>query len=192
MVGYYRAVLTFSEADDAEWGGIAGGFTVQEYQPNAFEVKVLSPKTPQLASPIELPDRRQILHGQNAFQGAGRVECARHGRRFSPHRGSRILSLPTALADWRLENKLSGSNRFSAQGRIDLSAKGTAAVSVTVPRNPKLPQPRRVRFSTEITDLNQQTVAERSEFRRAQLRLLSRLAAHARRGPRRRRRCRCN
>ena len=59
---------------------------------------------------------------------------------------------------------MSGSTRFSAQGRVDLTENGTAAVSFNVPGNAKMPQPRRVRFTTEITDLNQQTVAEREEF----------------------------
>ena len=44
-----------------------------------------------------------------------------------------------------LEQKLSGSSRFSAQGRVDISDKGTAAVSFNVSGNTKLPQPRRVR-----------------------------------------------
>ena len=162
-VGYFRAVLLFDEAEDDEWGGVGCGFSVQEYEPNAFEVKVAVPKTPQLGSPIELPISAKYYMGKalSKAQVAWNVRAA--DQRFTPA-GFEDFLFTNALYDWRLENKLSGTNRFSAQGRIDLGAAGNAAVSFTVPVNPQLPQPREVRFVTEVTDLNQQTVAERQEF----------------------------
>src|ERR1043165_6228171 len=43
-------------------------------------------------------------------------------------------------------------------------AQGAAKAKFTIPGNAKLPQPRQVKFLAEITDINQQTVAERAEF----------------------------
>src|SRR6185369_9386822 len=64
VVGYFRASLLFSESDDAEWTPIATGFNVQEYQPNAFEVKITEPGTPRLGAPIEMPIGAKYYMGQ--------------------------------------------------------------------------------------------------------------------------------
>lgn len=163
MVGYFSAVLLFGEGEDDEWGGIRTGFTVQEYKPNAFEVKVAVPKTPLIGSPLELPITSKYYMGKALSKAQVAWNARAADERFMPE-GFEDFVFTNALSDWRLETKLSGSTTFSAQGRVDVNQTGGATVSFTVPGNSKLPQPRRVRFTTEVTDLNQQTVAERSEF----------------------------
>ena len=84
-VGGFFAQLVFRRAMRTRTGATSAcGWTVQEYSPNAFEVKVTPPKTPMLGAPIELPIDREILHGQGALEGAARVVRARHGRGFTP------------------------------------------------------------------------------------------------------------
>ena len=161
-VGYFRAVL-LADAEADEWSGIAHGFTVQEFQPNAFEVKLAVPKTPLIGSPVELPIAAKYYMGKALSKAQVAWTARAADERFSAT-GFEDYYFTNALNDWRLETKLSGSTGFSAQGRVDIGEAGVANVSFTVPPNTKLPQPRRLRFTTEITDLNQQTVAERAEF----------------------------
>ncbi len=136
---------------------------MQEYAPNAFEVKVATPQTPMLGAPIELPIAAKYYMGTPLSKAQLAWSVRAMDERFSPT-GFEDFVFTEALFDWRLQQKLGGEPRFSVQGNADIGADGTSKVSFNVPQNTRLPQPRRVRFTCEITDINQQTVAERADF----------------------------
>jgi uncharacterized protein YfaS (alpha-2-macroglobulin family) len=162
-VGGYSAQLFFAGNEDEDWSDIMHGWTVQEYSPNAFEVKVTSPPTPMLGTPIELPIAAKYYMGTPLSKAQLAWSVRAMDERFAPT-GFEDFVFTEALFDWRLQQKLGGEPRFSVQGRADLGADGASKVSFNVPQNTRLPQPRRVKFTCEITDINQQTVAERADF----------------------------
>jgi uncharacterized protein YfaS (alpha-2-macroglobulin family) len=162
-VGGFSAQLFFAGNEDEDWSDISCGWAVQEYSPNAFEVKVAPPQTPMLAGPIEVPVTAKYYMGKALSKAQLSWSVRAMDERFAPT-GFEDFAFTEALFDWRLQQKLGGEPRFSAQGRADIGADGTTKVSFNVPQNTRLPQPRRVRFLSEITDINQQTVSERTEF----------------------------
>ena len=95
-------MLHFSEAEDDEWGGIGTSFSVQEYQPNAFEVKVAVPKSPLIGSPIELPISAKYYMGKalSKAQAAWNVRAA--DEHFTAE-GYEDFLFTNAIYDWRLE-----------------------------------------------------------------------------------------
>jgi uncharacterized protein YfaS (alpha-2-macroglobulin family) len=162
-VGGFFAQLFFKDNEDEDWSDISRGWSVQEYSPNAFEVKLTPPRTPPLGAPIELPVAAKYYMGTPLSKAQLSWSVRATDERFEPA-GFEDFVFSEALFDWRLVQKFSGEPRFSAQGRADLGADGTAKASFTVPQNSRMPQPRRVRFLSEVTDINQQTVAEQTEF----------------------------
>jgi uncharacterized protein YfaS (alpha-2-macroglobulin family) len=162
-VGGFSAQLFFAPNEDEDWSDIMCGWTVQEYSPNAFEVKVTAPRTPFLGAPIELPVTAKYYMGKALSKAQLSWSVRAMDEHFAPT-GFEDFVFTEALFDWRLQQKLGGEPRFSAQGRADIGTDGSVKVAFSVPQNSRMPQPRRVRFLTEITDINQQTVAERAEF----------------------------
>lgn len=162
-VGYFRATLTFSEEEDAEWSPHACGFTVQEYQSNAFEVKVTAPKEAFQGAPVTLPVAAKYYMGQPLSKADLTWSLRATDEAFAPE-GFENFAFTNAINDWRLLTKFNGEPAFTVQEKVALGTGGTGLATVTIPPNAKLPQPRKVRFLTEITDINQQTVAERTEF----------------------------
>lgn len=163
IVGYFRAALLFREEEDAEWAPIACGFSAQEYQPNAYEVKVAVPKTPMLGGEIALPISAKYYMGQALSKAQVAWNVRSSDERFTPE-GFEDYVFTNGVWDWRLQEKIGGEARFSAQDKVDLAEGGVATAKFTIPGNEKLPQPRQVKFIAEVTDINQQTVAERAEF----------------------------
>ena len=105
----------------------------------------------------------------------------------SRRRASRISCSPTRSYDWRLQNKLGGEPRFSAQGRADIGADGDREGSFNVPENTRAAAAAPVRFLHG--DHGHQSADGRRALgiSRAQLGLLPRHPPHARRGARGRR-----
>ena len=162
-VGGFSAQLFFDGSDDENWSDISCGWQVQEYAPNAFEVKIAPPQTPMLVSPIEVPVTAKYYMGKALSKAQLSWSVRAMDEHFAPT-GFEDFVFTEALGDWRLQQKLGGEPRFSAQGRADIGAEGAVKISFNVPQNTRLPQPRRVRFLSEITDINQQTVSERADF----------------------------
>lgn len=163
VVGYFSAQIVFAGDEENDWSGVRHGWSVQEYKPNAFELKTTAPKTPWLAAPIELQLSGKYYMGKSLEKASASWTARATDERFTPG-GFEDFQFTNAINDWRLEQKLGGETRFSAGGKLELGADGAAKVAFTVPGNTKLPQPRQVRFLCEVTDINQQTVAETTAF----------------------------
>ena len=162
-VGGFYAQLLFEGQEEQDWSEITRGWIVQEYSVNAFEVKVATPATPMVGSAIELPVTARYYMGKALSKAQLSWSVRALDERFQPE-GFEDFAFTEGFFDWRLQQKFGGEPRFSAQGRSDLAEDGTAKVSFTVPQNTRMPQPRRVKFLSEITDINQQTVSERADF----------------------------
>ncbi len=173
-VGGFRAQLLFDgdaaatgeaggEEDDSEWSGIRHYFRVEEYEPNAFEVKLTAPKTPMLGAPLNVPLAAKYYMGKPLAKAEVSWSLRSEDTQFEPA-GFTDFQFTEALNDWRLKEKFAGKSEYSEQGKIALPDGGTATITAQVPVNTAMPQPRFVRLTAEITDLNQQTVAERQTF----------------------------
>ncbi|MEK0449778.1 MAG: hypothetical protein RL088_2046 [Verrucomicrobiota bacterium] len=171
VVGGFRAQLLFEgdvaggeEAEeDSEWSGVRHYFRVEEYEPNAFEVKLTAPKSPMLGTPLNVPLAAKYYMGKPLAKAQVAWSLRSEDEGFAPA-GFEDFRFTESLNDWRLREKFAGKNDYSEQGKIQLPDGGTATITAQVPMNTTMPQPRFVRITAEVTDLNQQTVAERQIF----------------------------
>lgn len=165
-VGGFRAQLLFEgeegEGDD-EWAGVRHYFRVEEYEPNAFEVKLAPPKNPMLGAPLNVPLTAKYYMGKPLAKAQVAWSLRSEDERFEPS-GFEAFQFTESLNDWRLREKFAGKNEYSDQGKIVLADGGTATITAQVPLNVAIPQPRFVRLTAEVTDINQQTIAERQTF----------------------------
>ncbi len=165
-VGGFRAQLLFekeapgAEDEDSEWSGVRHYFRVEEYEPNAFEVKLTAPKTPMLGAPLNVALTAKYYMGKPLAKAQVAWSLRSEDSGFSPD-GFEGFRFTESLNDWRLREKFAGKNEYSEQGKIELPDGGNATITAQVPMNTTMPQPRFVRITAEVTDLNQQTVADR-------------------------------
>ena len=82
---------------------------------------------------------------------------------FAPA-GFEAFDFCNSIRNYDLNQKLGRFAHFSEQGKVDLDAQGTAPVATTIPLNTKAPEPRVAHLLCEITDLDQQTVSQSSDF----------------------------
>lgn len=162
-VGHFSAQVLFAGDDENDWSGVRHGWSVQEYAPNAFEVKVATPGTPRLAAPTEVALSGKYYMGKALEKATASWTVRASDEVFAPA-GFEDFDFTNAIHDWRILEKLGGETRFSAAGKAVLGEGGLAKAAFTVPANPRFPQPRQVQFLCEITDINEQTVAERTAF----------------------------
>ena len=160
VVGGFRAQVLFDGDEEDEWSGIQHHFRVEEYEPNAFEVKLTAPKNPLLGAPLNVPLAAKYYMGKPLAKAEVTWSLRSEDDRFAPA-GFEDFWFTEALNDWRLREKFSGKADYSEQGKLALPDGGTATITAQVPINTTMPQPRFVRLTAEVTDLNQQTIAER-------------------------------
>ncbi|HEX3870475.1 MAG TPA: alpha-2-macroglobulin family protein, partial [Pirellulales bacterium] len=82
---------------------------------------------------------------------------------FSPA-GFEGFDFCDAVRFYDLREKLGYNSHFSDDGKADLDDRGTAKMATTISLNTKSPQPRSAHLLCEITDLDQQTVSQSSNF----------------------------
>jgi alpha-2-macroglobulin len=170
-VGGFRAQIIFDsekpgapdEDEDSEWAGIRHYFRVEEYEPNAFEVKLSAPKSLLLGAPLNVALDAKYYMGKPLAKAQVAWSLRSEDERFTPA-GFEDFWFTEALNDWRLREKFAGKSDYSEQGKLALPDGGSATITAQVPLNTTMPQPRFVRLTAEVTDLNQQTIAERQIF----------------------------
>ncbi len=143
--------------------GAACSVTVQEYVPNAFELKIAPPAAARLDSPEEFAVSAKYLRGGSLQKARVAWSLRAVDTRFEPE-GFAGFGFGNALYDYRLEGRLLGKPMHAVSGTTALGAPGDVRIPVNLPANPTLPQPRSVRLFAEVTDMNQQTVSERVQF----------------------------
>ncbi|MEI9893346.1 MAG: MG2 domain-containing protein [Chthoniobacter sp.] len=162
-LGTYNVELVVAE-DGADAKAIgAHSFEVQEYTPNAFEIKIpVAPATIGQAE-ISLPITAQYYMGKALSQAKLTWSLDASDDGFQPA-GFAAFDFCDSIRDYDLDEKLDRVSHFSDQGKLDLDATGKATVESTIPLNEKAPQPRLAHLLCEITDVDEQTVSQSSDF----------------------------
>ena len=187
-LGWYRLKIEFAKPGDSapklpaggEQEGAEGGaeegsrvpafeqmFLVQEYQPNAFRIVFDDAALQRGAESLKIPMRASYLMGkalgavpvtwtsrlsQANFRPDGFEDyrfC--HAKSYYVYDGQQYQSMTEEVA---LQPLLTG------QGTLNLTEKGEALVEAKLPATFGVPGPKLISVNTEITDLNQQTIAE--------------------------------
>ena len=162
-LGAYRLELTMAE-DGADAEPLATHeFEVQEYTPNAFEITIPARPRATGETKVELPVTAQYYMGKVLSQAQMTWSLEANDTTFAPA-GFEAFDFCDAIRNYELNEKLDRISQFSDQGKAELDARGTATVAATVPINPKAPQPRAAHLLCEITDVDQQTVSQSSDF----------------------------
>ncbi len=162
-LGTYSVALIMDE-DGPEAGALAGRhFEVQELTPNSFEIKIAPAPRAVGETRIELPITAQYYMGKALSQAQLTWSLTATDDGFAPA-GFAAFDFCDAVRNYRLSEKLDRHSRFSEQGKADLDAQGAATVATVIPLNLKAPQPRTAQLLCEITDLDQQTVSQSSNF----------------------------
>ena len=162
-LGTYSVEIVMEE-DGADAAALAvHEFEVQEYVPNAFEIKIPPAPTAIGETKIELPITAQYYMGKSLSQAqmTWTLEASDNG--FAPA-GFAAFDFCNATRNYELDTQLDRRSHFSEEGKADLDAQGTAKVATTIPLNLKAPQPRSAHLICEITDVDQQTVSKSSDF----------------------------
>jgi uncharacterized protein YfaS (alpha-2-macroglobulin family) len=152
MIGNFqlRAGVNGSKEEEAN-GEIHGSFKVQEFQPNAFDVRVVAPER-------FAPEQKVVADlSANYFFGSpvsdARVQWTLE---YSP-----AAFYPSGLGAFSFPGDGTGESK-------SLTLRGEGRLAATLAIAPQLPQIGSARFrgklTVEVTDQNQQTVAESREF----------------------------
>ncbi|MEP6670166.1 MAG: alpha-2-macroglobulin family protein [Chthoniobacter sp.] len=162
-LGTYSVELVMAEdGADAKAIGVHS-FEVQEYTPNAFEIKIPTAPATVGQAEISLPITAQYYMGKSLSQAKLTWSLDASDNGFQPA-GFAAFDFCDAIRDYDLNEKLDRVSHFSDQGKLDLDATGKATVESTIPLNEKAPQPRLAHLLCEITDVDEQTVSQSSDF----------------------------
>jgi uncharacterized protein YfaS (alpha-2-macroglobulin family) len=162
-LGTYSAELVMEgDKDDAPPVGTLS-FEVQDYTPNAFEIKIpAAPKSIGEAK-LEMPVTAQYYMGKALTQAQITWSLDASDNGFQPE-GFGAFDFCDAIRNYSLNEKLDRVSHFSDQGKGDLDDAGKALVASTIPLNTKAPQPRLAHLLCEVTDVDQQTVSQSADF----------------------------
>lgn len=152
---------------DDEW---THAFQVEEYEPNAFEIAVETPKHSVTGEALRLPVAAKYFMGKPLSKAKLRwsLEAADGG--FEPAGFSdyyfcagRVDMTGDGADEIELDH---GPSQVSLQGEGALSDRGEFLLAPEVATNPRMPQPRSISVLAEITDMNEQTVSRSVRFTR--------------------------
>ncbi|MBA2432423.1 MAG: hypothetical protein H0V56_09970, partial [Chthoniobacterales bacterium] len=143
--------------------GGSTSFQVQEYRPNAFEIVLPAPPETRGSTQLSLPVTAKYFMGAPLTKAKLTWSLVARDDPFNPE-GFSDYAFGNAVYDARLNRALDRVSRFDAQGDVAVDENGRATITTPLPVNTKAPQPRAAKLLTEVTDLNQQTVAESRSF----------------------------
>ena len=152
--GTYRARLNWGNAYKSV------SFVVQDYEANAFEVKVGGPQRLLPEDAIELPIHARYFLGKDISSAKVTWSLQAADERFQP-KGFEDFRFGDGIQDSRI---VSGQDKFSVHGGGDISPTNDYTIRTNVPVDIVTPAPRRVQAIAEVTDLNQQTVTGQLSF----------------------------
>ncbi len=162
-LGTYQIEVRFADTGADAEPIATHSIEVQEYTPNAFEIKIAQVAATVGDAKLELPITAKYYMGKalSKAQLTWSLEASDNG--FSPA-GFATFEFCDAISDYSLNEQLDRRSHFSDEGKADLDVEGRARIETAIPLNAKAPQPRTAHLLCEITDLNQQTVSEASDF----------------------------
>ncbi len=159
-LGQYR--LRAAGEKGERLGGVCF-FQVQEYKPNAFEIKIPAPPATVGDTQLALPIEARYFMGKPLSKAKLTWSLVARDQSFNPEGFSDFIFC-NGIWDYRLNRALDRLSQFNAQGEVAIADDGRAQISTSLPVNPKAPQPRAAKLLVEVTDLNQQTVSNSRDF----------------------------
>ncbi len=140
--------------------------SVQEYQPNAFELKTTVPPALGVAEPVKIPVSARYYLGQKLSQAKLRWNFSVSDGPFYPVGFEDFqFCRCSQLTSPEMEELGMGYSYTTSNGEVDFKGE-ELRLKPEIPFNEKTPQPRSVMGFLEMTDLNQQTVTDAIHFTR--------------------------
>ncbi len=153
--GTYTAALSTTQSQ----GGTELQFEVRDFQPPAFEVSIAHQPIDAPASGFRFPVTARYLFGQPLSHARIAWSVDASDSRFEPEGWSGFhFGADDRHRDAAGERVSSGS--VTQTGIATLTGNEAVFLEPVLPLNPVAPQPQRVSVTAEVTDLNQQTVAQ--------------------------------
>ncbi len=166
--GRYRAQLHFAnESGDDENASFSHEFQVEEFQPNAFEIKLRAPEALTAGQAFTLPITASYYMGKALSKAKIHWSIEANDTGFAPAGFGDYFfcGLGSGRRDDDDDDNLGlGSTEVDLQGDGELSPQGEFSISPEIKTNPKQPQPREITVLAEITDIDQQTVSHSATF----------------------------
>ncbi len=181
-LGHYRAQIVFdgNPPDDTDAESIAAGdngdgddadpetpqptvcrFQVEEFQPNAFEVRLGRPPAPPVGEGVTpLPLAARYYMGTPLSRAKVVWSLKAVDTVFTPD-GFEDYLFGTTDVDYRLRRQ---KGELALDGEAALSDKGELTLSPHIVLNATAPSPRRVRVQASVTDQDQQTVTSNASY----------------------------
>jgi uncharacterized protein YfaS (alpha-2-macroglobulin family) len=157
-LGYYSVEVDFNDPEkevDEPWLlKFHHGFQVADYRPNTFEISLDEGAVEGAAKEFQLPVTAKYYMGKPLSKA-----------QLSWH----VSAYPTwprvsGFDDFRFGDSIEEGGGFSTSQKVHLSERGEGRIDFTLPESANGPAPMQVRVNAEITDINQQTVANSMSF----------------------------
>jgi uncharacterized protein YfaS (alpha-2-macroglobulin family) len=151
--GTYQAELGTNES------ATTLSFEVRDFQPSAFEVSLSAKPTYAPAEPIVVPLRARYLFGQSLASAKVVWSAEAADGDFAPKSWKGFRFGP----DWRHSvDPVAGTQpgRSTVTGTNRLTGDAPVVLQPELPLNPITPRPQTIEITAEVTDLNQQTIAQ--------------------------------
>jgi uncharacterized protein YfaS (alpha-2-macroglobulin family) len=162
-LGHFQVEIDFNpdpDSNEQNWRNLFGhSFLVAEYRPNTFEIELASQDHYQLPAKVE--DKITIPVAAKYFMGKAlsSAQLRWHAIGYPRFPDSK------EFADFSFgDTTQNNASSISLSDSLDLSAEGTGDIHLSLPTATQHPLPVELDLSTEITDINQQTVATSSSF----------------------------
>ena len=134
-------------------------FRVEDFQPNAFEVK-LAPKDAYAAGePVVVPLSAKYYFGKKLNRAQVHWTIEAQDRGFNPEGFGGFQ-----FTRWRDYRDSGAPSSVALSGEGTLTAETNFVIAPVIPLNPVAPQPRSAMLVAEVTDLNQQTLTYSAGF----------------------------
>jgi len=180
-----RTNLPLSSTGDAQWSwrvpqATRGTYTfnlaasdstttlraeVREFQPAAFEVTLESPQTLPPGSALSVPVRARYLFGQPLAHAHVTWSAEASDARFEP-KGWKSFRFGTDYDHHRQPDASDSPGRTTLTGKSVLTDSTPLTLTPDLPGNPLEPGPQSIEITAEVTDLNQQTLVQSTQFTR--------------------------
>jgi uncharacterized protein YfaS (alpha-2-macroglobulin family) len=138
---------------------------VREFQPAAFEVSLENPQSLAPGRAISVPVRARYLFGQPLAHANVTWSAEASDARFEPD-GWKPFQFGTDYDHHRQPDASDSPGRTTLTGKAVLTDSVPLTLTPDLPGNPLEPGPQSVEITAEVTDLNQQTIVQSTQFTR--------------------------
>ncbi len=154
-LGFAEIQVDFNQTKKSNYRNIfRESIRVAEYKPNTFEVNLETAERYTLGEQIEVPVRARYYMGKPLSKAKLSWQVS----------ASRLWEQPGGFENFHFYDAMDYPAGFNRSEEIHLSETGETAIKIDLPKEQKSPMPVEVSLSTEITDINQQTISDSKQF----------------------------